>query len=179
MAAYGWVALLRGINLGSRNRVPMAGLKELFEQLGAEEVRTYIASGNVLLTIGEKDRSRLTKRLEEAVADRFDVSARVVLRTFDEVVTIAGSHPFGDDASRTQVAFLEKKPSAPKAKALEALDIAPDRVHVAGSDAYLYYPNGVQGARLSGALLEKELGVAATVRNWRTVTKLAELVEAE
>jgi uncharacterized protein (DUF1697 family) len=175
----GWVALLRGINLASRNRVPMAQLKQVFEETGAEKVRTYIASGNVLFTSRRSRRAALGRTLEQAVEERFGVAARVVLRTFDEIQDVAASHPFGRDASKTQVAFLDGKPSAAKVKALESLEIAPDRVHVAGSDAYLHYPNGVQGARLSGALLEKELGVAATVRNWRTVTKLAELARAE
>jgi len=175
----GWVALLRGINVGSRNRVPMAQLKQTFEETGAESVHTYIASGNVLFRSRRAGRAAFAKALEQAVEERFGVAAQVILRTFDEIQGVAGSHPFGHDASRTQVAFLDGKPNAAKVKALESLDIAPDRVRVAGSDAYLHYPNGVQGARLSGALLEKELGVAATVRNWRTVTKLAELVEAE
>jgi len=175
----GWVALLRGINLASRNRVPMAQLRQVFAETGAERVRTYIASGNVLFTSRRSGRAALAKALEQAVEERFGVAARVILRTFDEIQDVAGSHPFGADASRTQVAFLDGTPSATKVKALESLEVAPDRVHVAGSEAYLYYPNGVQGARLSGALVEKELGVAATVRNWRTVTKLAELAQAE
>ena len=61
---------------------------------------------------------------------------------------------------------------------LESLDVGPDRFEVVGSDVFLHYPNGVHGARLSGALLERHLGVPATTRNWRTVTRLAELADS-
>jgi uncharacterized protein (DUF1697 family) len=75
------------------------------------------------------------------------------------------------------VTFLAEKPDRSAVRRVQALDIAPDRVEVAGSDVYLHYPKGFQGARLTGALLEKTLGVAGTARNWRTVTRLADLAE--
>jgi uncharacterized protein (DUF1697 family) len=175
VAEQGWVALLRGINLGARNKVPMAELRRLLEEGGYGDVRTYIQSGNVLFTAKASDRGALARRLERTVEDAFGVASRVVLRTWEEIGRVAGSHPFGDDSSKTQVAFLAKKPRAADVRKLEELEIAPDRFEVAGSDVYLHYPNGVQGARLSGALLERQLGVPATVRNWRTVTRLAEM----
>jgi uncharacterized protein (DUF1697 family) len=173
----GWVALLRGINLGARNKVPMAELRRLLEESGYDSVRTYIQSGNVLFTSAASDRAALARRLERAVEDAFGVSAAVVLRKFAEIGRVARSHPFGEDTSKTQVAFLAKEPRREAVRELKRLDIAPDRVEVVRSDVYLHYPNGVQGARLSGAVLERQLGVQATVRNWRTVTRLAEMAE--
>jgi uncharacterized protein (DUF1697 family) len=178
VAEKGWVALLRGINLGARNKVPMTELRRLLEERGYGSVRTYIQSGNVLFTAKASDRAALARKLERAIEEAFGVSAAVVLRTFDEIGRVAGSHPFGPDTSKTQVAFLAQKPRRADVRTLEELEIAPDRFEVAGSDVYLHYPNGVQGARLSGALLERHLRVPATVRNWRTVTRLAEMAEA-
>ena len=161
-----WVALLRGINVGGRNIVPMAELRRLFEECGYTEVSSYIASGNVLFTAAEPDHAAL----EQAVAATFGVSSPIVLRTSEELVHIVASHPFGPDTSQTHVAFLGGAPVP-----LDPLDVAPDRFEVVGRDVYLQYPNGVHGSKLTGALLERRLGVTATIRNWRTVTRLAEL----
>jgi len=175
MEEHGWVALLRAVNLGARNRVSMGDLRDLFAEHGCTSVRSYIQSGNVVFTSPESERDALAGRLERAVADTFGVAAAVVLRTFDEIGRVAGSHPFGADTSRTAVSFLAREPSLEQVNGLEELDVAPDRYVVAGSDVFLHYPNGVQGSRLTGALLERELGVPGTIRNWRTVTRLAEM----
>jgi uncharacterized protein (DUF1697 family) len=170
-----WVALLRGINLGPRNKVPMAELRRVFEEAGCEGVQTYIQSGNVVFTKSAPDRAEL----ERAVADAFGVSSAIVLRTADQLAKVTASHPFGRDTSKSSVTFLAEKPKAAAVRRLQELDIGTDRVEVIGSDVFLHYPNGVQGARLTGALLEKTIGVAGTNRNWRTVAKLAELAQAD
>ena len=175
MDEHGWVALLRGINVGGRNRVPMAELRSLFEQMGCGSVSSFIQSGNVLFTSEAADRDTLSGQLEQAVQDTFGVSSPVVLRRFDELARVAASHPFGPDTSKTNVAFLGREPGAEDVRGLDALDVAPDRFEVVGSDVFLHYPNGVHGARLSGAVLERRLRVPVTIRNWRTVTRLAEL----
>jgi uncharacterized protein (DUF1697 family) len=176
MADHGWVALLRGINVGGKNKVPMAELRQLFEATGCGSVSSYIQSGNVLFTNGSSDRVAVARQLEQAVEETFGVSNPIVLRTFAELVRVARGHPFGADTSQTYVAFLAREPE--DAQALESLDVAPDRFELVGSDVYLHYPNGVTGARLGGAVLERRLGVAATIRNWRTVTRLAELADS-
>jgi uncharacterized protein (DUF1697 family) len=172
--ARGWVALLRGINLGKRNKVPMAELRRVFEDAGAESVRTHIQSGNVLFEHAKPDAAKL----ERAVKRAFDVDATVVLRTFADIRKTARARPFGDDTSTSAVAFLAERPDRKRVSELRNLDVAPDRVKVVGSDVFLDLPNGFQGARLNGALLERTLGVPATIRNWRTVARLAELTDA-
>jgi uncharacterized protein (DUF1697 family) len=176
MAEHGWVALLRGINVGGKNKVPMAELRRLFEETGCGSVSSYIQSGNVLFTYESPDRAALARQLERAVEESFGVANPIVLRTFAELGRIVRGHPFGADSSQTYVAFLVREPE--DAHVLESLDVAPDRFEVVGDDVYLYYPNGVTGARLGGAVLERRLGVAATLRNWRTVTRLAELADS-
>ena len=173
----GWVALLRGINVGGHNRVPMAGLRSVFEEQGCGSVSTYIQSGNVVFTKKASDRARLARLLEQAVEEAFGVSPTVVLRTFEEIGGVIRSHPFGRDSSKTYVAFLAQEPHREDVRELKRLDVAPDRIEVAGSDVFLHFPNGLQGARLTAAQLERHLRVPATVRNWRTVTRLAEMAE--
>ena len=169
-----WVALLRAVNLGARNRVPMERLRELLAAEGCDEVRTYIASGNAVFASGVP-RAELARRLERAIHREFGVDTPVVLRMAGEMAEVVERHPFGDDSSHTHVAFLAETPTSARAKALASLEIAPDRVELRGQNLYWHLPNGVQGAQVSAARLEKELAVAATVRNWRTVTRLAEM----
>jgi uncharacterized protein (DUF1697 family) len=175
---HGWVALLRAVNLGPRNKVPMAELRTLLERAGYGSVRTFIASGNVLLTAGTRDRAALARELEGLVAEAFGVETTAILRTPAELAAVAGSHPFGADTSHSHVSFLAAKPDAEAVARLTEADHGPDRVRLAGSDVYLHFPGGVGGSRLSAGKLEQLLGVPGTVRNWRTVTKLAELAAA-
>ena len=166
-----WIALLRAVNLGARNKVPMAGLRELLEEQGAEDVRTYIQSGNVVFADSKPDAAAL----EQAIAQEFGVKTVVVLRSARQMRKLAESHPFGRDTSSSHAAFFVEKPPAAAVRALSELDIGDNRYEVLGSDIALYYPRGFQGAILTTAKLEKLLGIKGTARNWRTVEKLAEL----
>jgi len=165
-----WVALLRGVNLGARNKVPMAQLRTLLEDAGYENVRTYIASGNVLLD-GPAGKKKLASELERLVLNSFGVTTAVILRKPRELAAAVEAHPF-DDTSETHVAFLAARPA--KAAAVRLEDVDPGAV-LAGTELYLRLPRGVHGSRLSNARIESLLGVAATLRNWRTVVALAEL----
>jgi len=165
-----WVALLRGVNLGARNKVPMAQLRTLLEDAGYENVRTYIASGNVLLD-GPAGKKKLASELERLVLNSFGVTTAVILRRPRELAAAVEAHPF-DDTSETHVAFLAARPA--KAAAVRLEDVDPGAV-LAGTELYLRLPRGVHGSRLSNARIESLLGVAATLRNWRTVVALAEL----
>jgi uncharacterized protein (DUF1697 family) len=166
-----WVALLRAVNLGGRNKVPMAELRRVLEDAGCDSVLTYIQSGNAVFAHDAPD----PRALEAAVADAFDVQTTIVLRTAGQIRSLAGAHPFGADTARSFVAFLAAKPKPAALRALAELDIAPDRFERIGPDIALHFPTGYQGATLTAAVLEKQLGVAATARNWRTVAKLADL----
>jgi uncharacterized protein (DUF1697 family) len=169
-----WVVLLRAVNLGPDNKVPMAELRALLEAAGYGSVRTYIASGNVLLD-GPRGRGDLGPALERLVADAFGVTTRVILRKPRELAAMVAAHPFGADTSETHVAFLAARPAKAEAARLEAVDPGSDRAILAGAEVYLRLPRGVHGSRLSIARVESLLGVPATLRNWRTVAALAEL----
>ena len=173
-----WVALLSAVNLGARNKVPMAELRERLEAAGYKRVRTYIASGNVILD-GPRSRAALADELERLVAKAFRVDTTAILRTPQELAAVVAGHPFGADTSHSHVVFLDAKPKRTAADRLAAFDSSPDRAVLAGADVYLHYPAGYSGSRLSAAQLERLLAVRGTHRNWRTVSKLAELaVEA-
>jgi uncharacterized protein (DUF1697 family) len=168
------VALLRAVNLGARNKVPMAKLRALLEDAGYDDVQTYIASGNVLFD-GPRGRAAAAEKLERLIADSFGVETTAIVRTPAELATVVGGHPFGADTSRSHVVFLARKPTRAAAARLAESDHAPDEAVLDGTEVYIRYPQGVQASRLSPARLERLLGVPGTHRNWRTVAKLAEL----
>ena len=169
-----WVVLLRAVNLGGRNKVPMAELRALLEEAGYGAVRTYIASGNVLLD-GPRSKTAVAEEVERLIADAFGVTTTAIVRKPAELATLVEGHPFGRDTSRSHVVFLAGRPAKKAVDSLAAADHSPDRAAVEGADVYVQYGGGVQGARLSAARLERLLGVPATHRNWRTVAALAEL----
>ena len=148
----------------------MAELRKLLEEAGYTDVRTYIASGNVLLETRD-DAATVAAALERLVADAFGVTTTAILRKPRDLAKIVAAHPFGDDPSETHVAFLASRPT----KAAVAQLGEADEATLAGADLYLRLPRGVHGSRLSAARLESLLGVPATMRNWRTVVALAEL----
>jgi uncharacterized protein (DUF1697 family) len=168
------VALLRGINLGAKRRVPMADLRALMGELGYEDVRTVLQSGNVVFT-GAKGSAQA--KLEAALADRFGFEVDVVLRTVDELAAVVEHDPFGgeaDDLKRYFVVFLPGKPDAARLAELEAEDWSPDRFAAHGSELYAWCPGGMQGSRLMKALGKPGIGATATFRNMSTVKKLLE-----
>jgi uncharacterized protein (DUF1697 family) len=169
--------LLRGINVGGRKSVPMAALRETCEAIGCTDVGTYIQSGNVVLT-SPLAAGKLRARLEEAIADRFGVRSTVVVRTKAELAKVLSGNPFSDAELRSlHVAFLTEKLDRTAAASLSGLEFPPEELAVRGAHVYLHLPNGMGRAKLPVAL-ERRLPVPMTVRNWRTVTKLLELVHA-
>lgn len=171
------VALLRGINLGSRNRIAMADLRELVEKLGGDDVRTYLQSGNAVFRSRETP-AKLEAALERAIKRALGLDVTALVRTKKQLLKIVEGNPFPKAAPKTvHVALLATKPKAPGARKLRGGSFDPDELEIAGREVYLHCPKGYGSTKLSNAFLEKQLGVAATTRNWRTMTSLAELAE--
>jgi uncharacterized protein (DUF1697 family) len=167
----GAVALLRAVNVGGRNKVPMAELRALCAELGHPDASTFIASGNVVFPHGAPD----SAKLEAAIAGRFGVQTTVVLRTAAQLAKLVASRPFGGRTDDAFVAFLAAKPARAAFEAFSTTDFPENAWERVGPDLAILYPSGFQRAQLTVARLERLLGVQATLRNWRTTTKLAEL----
>lgn len=175
-----YVALLRGINVGGRVKIPMERLRRLFVDLGHTDARTYIQSGNVIFT-GPSKSAGLREGLEEAIAAGFGLDVSVLLRTGAELDEVLAGNPFlrrKADPSTLHVVFLDSKPARSRVEGIDAGRFAPDEFVVAGREIYVSYPNGMGRSKLSHALFERQLGRTATARSWKTVTKLAELAKA-
>jgi uncharacterized protein (DUF1697 family) len=174
------IALLRGINLGARNRVPMPELRELLAQSGYEEPRTLLQSGNVVLS-SRKQPDAVGRELEGLIAERFGLEIPIVVRSRDELAAVIDGNPLADvatDPKRFQVSFLSAAPDTAVVEALEAADVEPERIAVRGKEIYVWHAGGIQRSPASKLLTDAKLGVTATARNWNTVTKLLELVDA-
>lgn len=180
----GYIALLRGINVGGKNKIKMADLKKEMENLGFAGVQTYIQSGNVLF-VSDKAESVLRAELEEMIESVFGISLTVVLRTFEEMKGIVMNCPFPEELVQKaqancageclHVAMLPEAPAGEGIAKLAAVESGRDLFHVAGRDVYLLFPDSLRDSKLGGSL--HKLGVPATVRNWKTMSKLVELAE--
>ena len=175
-----FVALLRGINVGGKNKLPMAKLVEIFSEAGCSDVRTYIQSGNVVFAASVKTVKRLPSLIAEAIAARFGLRVPVVLRSSEELRDVARSNPFlrsGHDAESLHVAFLADAPARRSSAALDHARSPGDSFELRGRELYLHLPNGVARTKLTNAYFDGTLETTSTVRNWRTVLKLLEMVD--
>jgi uncharacterized protein (DUF1697 family) len=172
------VALLRGVNVGGKNRLPMKDLAALFEDAGCHSVVTYVQSGNVVFQARAELARRIPALIEKKIEKNFGLHVPLVLRSGADVLRIARANPFlrsGADTRFLHVAFLADRPTAARVKALDPDRSPPDQFAVQGSEVFLYLPNGAGRTKLGNAYLESKLGTASTLRNWRTVLALAEL----
>lgn len=172
-----WIALLRGINVGGHHKVPMAELRAVVESLGYDDVATYIQSGNVVFD-SEAAEAEVVASLETAIESSFGFTVPVVARTAEEFATVADLHVLATpdaDPRQLMVAFLDRAPDVSFGDAVDPEDYLPDRFALVGRHVFLEYPNGSARSKLNHSLLERRLGVRATLRNWNTVGKLVSL----
>jgi uncharacterized protein (DUF1697 family) len=173
------IVLLRGINLGARNRIAMPELRKALEEAGFDEVQTYVQSGNVVLS-SSGSAAHVARTVERQVSESFGLDIDVVVRTRAQLAKVVERNPLAKVAKnpkRYQVSFLEKKPTAALMRRLEAVAAPTERVVSAGREIYAWHPEGVARSKLWAALAGKDLGVTATARNWTTVTTLLELAD--
>lgn len=176
-----YVALLRGINLGPRNRLAMADLRALLDKLGYEDVRTHLQSGNAIFNAGTRSARAVETAVEQAIERELGLALRVLVRSAAQMAKVVAADPLGDRASdhaRYMVVFLEKPVPASALAGIDPAAYAPEEFAVDGRHLYLWLPDGSHASRLARVMGEKRLGGAATMRNWRTVTRLAELAGA-
>jgi uncharacterized protein (DUF1697 family) len=190
------VALLRGINVGGRNKVPMADLREVVTSLGHTEVSTYIQSGNVLFSTAEDDTAKLAVALESAISDRFGIWSSVVVLSRDELARVLAANPYPDEPNprMVHVVFLNGSPPRDLLDRITAAESAAaakgsrDTVQLVGPSAgpalFLHTPDGFGTSELAQNVLKilappkkSRPGLAATARNWATATKLLSLSE--
>jgi uncharacterized protein (DUF1697 family) len=178
-----YIALLRGINVGGKNKIKMADLKSMFEGTGMCRVKTYIQSGNVLFQSDEEEET-LRQKLEQEIEATFGFAIKVILRSSEALKKVTENCPFSKDeiaaaeataeGESLYVSFLLQEPSEEGIKRLEAYKSETEEYKIVDRDIYLLFPQSILKSKLANNL--HKLDVPVTVRNWKTVTKLVALV---
>ncbi|MGE8203060.1 DUF1697 domain-containing protein [Heyndrickxia sp. NPDC080065] len=168
-----YIALLRGINVGGHNIVKMADLKNFFESLGLDKVKTYIQSGNVLFESSEEI-DLLQRKIEDEFPATFGFPVNVILRTAKQMEQIIKDCPFPTDhlleGESVHISFLADLPSEEGINHLENFKNDIDKYQIVGKEVYLFFGQSIRNSKLATQL--KKLDVPITDRNWKTVNKL-------
>ena len=174
------VVLLRGINLGSSNRVAMPALREALADAGFGDVRTYVQSGNVVLD-SDLTPPELADRISGILLDRFGLDLPVVVRTAAELADVVARNPFSEEAAinakALQVTFRTDEVAPDVVAALEARAAPSEKVVGLGREIYSWHPDGIGRSKMALAITPKYS--AATARNWTTVTTLLEMATTD
>lgn len=173
-----WIALLRGINVGGKNRLSMADLKQDLAALGCIDVRTYIQSGNAVFESDAKDGASLAESIAGQLEDRHGFRPMVLLLSSKQLKAAIEQNPFADataDPKTLHFNFLADAAASADMEALRGLQSPTEQFELRGQVFYLHAPDGIGRSKLA-AKVERCLGVPATGRNFRTVAKLAEMV---
>ena len=183
------VVLPRGINVGSHNRVPMAELRPKLAEAGYADPVTILQSGNIIVTAeidadqpdaavqpGQPNTAAVAAAVQQLLADEFDIHVPCAARTAAEIEAILERNPLGhvaDDGARYLVNFLSEAPPPDAVQALVDADHSPEAIHIEGTEAYVWAPEGIKALRLSYSHLERHFGVTTTARNWNTLERIA------
>jgi uncharacterized protein (DUF1697 family) len=173
-----YVALLRSVNVAGHGRINMADLTQSFHSLGFKDVSTYIQTGNVFFNSPSKSAAKLAGEIEAQLASDFGSAPAVILRTMPQLQRAGSSSPYatqGADPARHHVTFLASAPSAERLARFTVPKSGRDALVFDGLEVYVHTPEGYGNTKLTGAYLERHLGVLSTTRNWNTVTKLCAL----
>ena len=172
-----WIALLRGINVGGHNILPMKELKVLLEALGCRDIATYIQSGNVVFRHTESDAASLEATISDAICESFGFESRVMLLSVDEFTRCVRDNPFSQtlQAPKTlHLWFLAAPVEDPDIEKMDSLKAGTEEFMLSEKVFYLSAPDGIGRSKLAVSV-EKLLGVPATARNLRTASKLCEM----
>jgi uncharacterized protein (DUF1697 family) len=173
------ISMLRGVNVGSHNKVKMDALRALYESLGLRDPQTYVQSGNAIFRTEERDLDRLARRIESAIEKALGFHSDVILRTSSELRAVIAKNPFatwrGMEPNKLLITFLAGDPVPEAGEKIRTFKADPEEVRIAGRELYIYFPNGIGQSKLSMPTVLKTLKTSGTGRNWNSITKMLEI----
>lgn len=176
-----YISLLRGINVGGQNRLPMDSLREMYAQIGFTDIRTYVQSGNVVFKANSADPEALSGQIERHIQQDYGYSVAVFTRQPQDFQRILANNPFltarQEDPTRLHVTFLYRKPDEAAWSKTNTPPGIMDEFARGTQEVYIFCPNGYGKTKLSNDFFERKLGVQATTRNWNTVNQLYYMAE--
>jgi len=179
-----YVSLLRAVNVGGRS-APMAEVRARYEELGHDDVVTYVQSGNVVSRATTRSAAAVERAARTALTAAFGFDVEVLVRTPKQLRAVLDGNPFlrardaRPDPKTLHVTFFAGAPPAARTRAVDGSEFAPDEFRIHGREAYLWCPNGYGKTKITNGWFERQLQVPATTRNWTTVGKLVELADAQ
>lgn len=173
-----FVGLLRGINVGGHNKIPMSELRELCGELGWRDVQTYIQSGNLVFSAAGKP-AALEAELERAIQRGFGFSISLIIRPAADWPAYVSSNPFlkacEKEPHRVMLCLSKTPPKSDAVKALSERAAGGERIACVGGALWIHFAGGMARSKLSPSLLDRAVGSSVTARNWLTVLKLQEM----
>lgn len=174
-----FVAFLRGINVGGNAIIKMDELAKVFSSLKFKNVRTFIASGNVLFESSETDAKKIEAKIEKALLKAFAMKISVMVRTIKEIDSIVAKHSFGkkttDGNWKLYVVFLKDEAAAAGKKVLTGISGEMETYSVSNREVYCALHKNHPKPTFSGNFVEKHLKTAGTARNWNTINKILKM----
>lgn len=175
-----FIALLRGINVGGKNKIPMVELRELCREIGWDDVQSYIQSGNVVFSAAGKS-DQHESALEHAIEESFGLSVPVVVRTSVQWRRMISGNPFPDESgqepNRVMIILSKSQPKRNAAVSLRDRAAHGERIEPAVGAVWVHFQQGQAKSKLSPALMDRLIGSTVTMRNWTTALKIQELLD--
>jgi len=177
-----YIALLRGINVSGHKKIKMADLRVYLEEIGFQDVQTYIQSGNIVFRSKKLPSDNLEILIKNKIQEKYGFGVPVIVITPDEINYAANNNPFeknsAKDPKKFAVIFLQEQPSQENIEILKGYDYRPEEYVLTNKLIYFYAANGAGNAKMTNNFFENKLKVKATSRNWRTTHKLLEMVNS-
>lgn len=174
-----WIALLRGINVGGHNKIPMAELRQCCATIGCRAVQSYIQSGNLVFS-ADSAALDLETKLERLIAEHFKLEIPVIVRSTAQWAGYLHDNPFpaasGESPNLVTLVLSKSAPLPGVADALQERARDGERVQLVGEALWIHSPAGSARSRLTPSVLDRSSGSPVTARNWRTVQKIAQLM---
>jgi uncharacterized protein (DUF1697 family) len=175
-----YISFLRGVNMTGHNSIKMTELAELYVKIGFFDPETYIQSGNVVFADkSEVEPSSHSKKIEEAILERFKYIVPVMIRTVKDLQDLFSVNPFlkepDFDPVKMAVIFLHEEPTEVQIRKVEYIDYPPDKFEIVGREIFIYCPNGFGKTKLYTNFFEKKMEVTGTARNWKTISTILKI----
>lgn len=174
-----FITLIRGINVGGHHKLPMKELRDLLEESGLKNVRTYIQTGNVVFQREDSEPGQLAETIQTSIEGKFGFEPRVLVLKLEEMERAIADNPFpeAEDApGKLHLFFFESTPDKPDFSKIESVKKESEQFDIRGRVFYLNAPEGIGRSKLA-ANIEKYIGKPATARNWRSVQKIMKLAQ--
>lgn len=178
---HSYISLLRGINVGGKNKIRMAELRTMYKNLGFKEVESYIQSGNLKFESAETNANALSAKIKKNIKKEFGYDVSVLTITCQQIHQIAKGNPFleeeGNNIKFLHVTLLDQKPEEQLLESISSFQSGNDKFIIEEDIIYIFTPEGYGKTKLSNTFFERKLKVSATTRNWKTILKLKDMCQ--